>query len=155
MCNVKKMYCENFPEFTHLLIEIAFKCYNDFKPITNFEAIVTREAFVQLKTFSAKKDVVVTKLGNSKGAVVIDRNRYLDSLTAPVIDPIQFMEVNESILKFTLKCRTKLIISYARSRTFASYLKKSVTLRIFLPLVLVFVTVSKNYTTEFLFKLHI
>ena len=100
----------NFKTFNEQLKCLAFKYFYNFKPFKVFSAIISFNDISLLKNFSLKyrSKIFVCKPDKGKGVVIVDRDKYVNSLTEIVSHSSKFSIINDNIKKFTVHIEDKI-----------------------------------------------
>jgi hypothetical protein len=106
--NVKSLNCQDLPEFTEKLKIVANRYYYNFKPFKIFSAIATKQDLVELRKFASNRNIIVSRPDKGRGVVIIDKVRYLTSMTSLISDRTKFIEILDPIQKFTLRVEDKI-----------------------------------------------
>jgi len=106
---VKRLDCNafEFSIFMNKLHSLAYKYYYNFKSYKVFSSIFTKNDIAIVKSFASNKDIVVCKPDKGRGVVVVNRDKYIESLTSIISDSSKFQIINESIEKYTRKIEDK------------------------------------------------
>ncbi|KAF2355336.1 hypothetical protein FHG87_013908, partial [Trinorchestia longiramus] len=73
-------------EFTDQLRSIASKYYYNFSPQKIFSSCISKSDIQLLKQFSQNKNIIVSRSDKGRGVVIVDKNKYIESMTAIISD---------------------------------------------------------------------
>ncbi|KAF2347718.1 hypothetical protein FHG87_021527, partial [Trinorchestia longiramus] len=99
---------EVIPEFTDQLRSIASKYYYNFSPQKIFSSCISKSDIHLLKQFGQYKNIIVSQPDKGHGVVIVDKNKYIESMTAIISDRSKFQLISEPIHSYTLKIEDKI-----------------------------------------------
>ena len=93
----------NHSQFLDSIQAISKKFFYNFKPYKIFSAIFTSHDVKQLKSLSTDTSVIISKPDKGRAVVLVDREKYVASMSSIISDVDKFTEIKEPIHKFTLR----------------------------------------------------
>ena len=106
--SVSSLQCSDKAGFIRDLKQIVNKYFYNFKSYKKNSAIVKHDDISCLKNFAKNDQIIVSKPDKGKGVVIIDKDKYIDSLQLLISDVTKFVEITIPIEKFTVKIEDKL-----------------------------------------------
>lgn len=73
---------QDWPKLTEKVKVLSHKYFYNFQPYKIFSSIATKQDLVELCEFASNPNVIVSRPGEGRGVVFVDRDRYIVSMTA-------------------------------------------------------------------------
>ena len=96
------------PEFNDQLQSLAYKYYYNFSPYKVISTIFSVRDLKLLRDFGRNTNIVVCKPDKGTGVVVVDKDRYVDSIQTIISDQSKFQEIILPIQKYVTKIEDKI-----------------------------------------------
>ena len=104
----KEKCTANFRDFLSKLKFNTYKYFNEFNPRKVFSPIFTECDVKLLSKFSKNKNIIVTKPDKGRGVVILNKDKYLESMSTILSDSSKFRIISDPIRKYCTKIEDKI-----------------------------------------------